>query len=77
MNSFAQGSSEKNGSNINDKGGLSAGMQPGGALNSGGPESLQKPQGVNNTKKGDKRHYNGSSHLSEQNPSTAGKITQQ
>jgi len=48
-----------------------------GALNSGGPESLQKPQGVNNTKKGDKRHYNGSSHLSEQNPSTAGKITQQ
>jgi hypothetical protein len=47
-----------------------------GALNAGGSESLLKPQGVNNSKKGDKRHYNGSSHLSEQNP-PAGKTMQQ
>lgn len=39
----------------------------------GGPaeSQLQKPQGVHNSKKGDKRHlYNGSSHLSEQDHKT-------
>jgi hypothetical protein len=47
-----------------------------GALDKGESESLQKPQGLNNSKKGDKRHYNGSSHLSEQNL-PAGKTMQQ